>query len=106
MSGTEKKMDPKDSALNWQSYLSQSSGKNQAGMISQEVGIKPAQQQQHWEIIQISEQKGCSYKYLSSAAIAMVKFNAFSNLNERKKTVLSGTTSVKWRKRQQDRKIQ
>ena len=85
MSGTEKKMDPKDQALQWQSYLSQSSGKNQAGMISRKVGIKPAQQQQYWKIIQISEHKGYSYKYFSSTAIAMVMFNAFSSLNERKK---------------------
>lgn len=60
MSGTEKKMDPKDQALQQQSYLSQSSRKNQAGMISHKAGIKPVQQQQHWEIIQVSEHKWCS----------------------------------------------
>lgn len=81
-SGTEKQKDPEDQALQWQSYLSKSSRKNQVGMISHKVSIKPAQQQQHWEIIQLS---GGAVKYLSSTAIALVLLNAFSSLKERNK---------------------
>lgn len=51
-------------------------------MISHKVGIKPPQQQQHREIIQLS---GGAVKYLSSTAIALVLLNAFSSLTERNK---------------------
>lgn len=58
--GHRKENGSEDQTQQRQSHLSQSSGKNQTGMTSRQVGSKPVQQKQHWKIIQISEQMGYS----------------------------------------------